>query len=543
MVEIFKENALLLLFVVTALGYWIGSIKVKGTGLGVAAVLFVGLGFGAIDSALRIPDIATTLGLTIFVYTIGLQSGPGFFRNIKQHGLRDILFVIFMLSLSAGITVALHFLFTFDASTTSGLFAGVTTNTAALAALLDAFTHNYDLESAAQLSREAVVGYSISYPMGVLGVMGAIALIEKALSIDYQAEEKALRQHYPIEQDMKNTAIRIQTDAYQELPLRDLQKLKGWHLVFGRRLRNGEISLTHWDMTLRKGDVVRLVGSREEVDKAIADLGEEVPEEMIAGDPVYNTARIFVSNPNVVGQKLAALNLNENYSTIISRYRRGDIDLLAKGDTILELGDQVRMVARRKDLPKIAKLFGNSYERLSHVNLLSFGLGMALGLWLGLIEFSLPNGSSFKLGFAGGPLVIALLLGSLRRTGPIVWTLSYGANLTLRQFGLTLLLAGIGINSGHTFLSTLMGGGGTWIFIASIIISILTAIITLAIGFKAVGIPFSFLTGMVANQPAILDFSVERARNKLPNIGFTTMLPVALITKIIFVQLLFSVLT
>ncbi|MCB0689386.1 MAG: hypothetical protein KDC53_22765 [Saprospiraceae bacterium] len=542
MVEIFKENAVLLLFVVAALGYWIGSIKIKGTGLGVAAVLFVGLGFGAIDPALRIPDIITTLGLTMFVYTIGLQSGPGFFRNIRQHGIRDVIFVVLMLCLSASISVALHFLFSFQASTTAGLFAGVTTNTAALAALLDAFTHNYNADIAAQLSKEAVVGYSISYPMGVLGVMMAIAFIERVLKINYQTEEESLRRHYPIEQDMKNTAIQVNTDSFADVTLRDMRQIMGWSLVFGRLLRDGEISLTHMDMSLRKGDIVRLVGNRDEVNQAIVELGEEVQGEIIAGDPAYDTARIFVSNPHVVGQKLAALNLNEKYAAIISRYRRGDIDLLATGDTILELGDQVRIVARKEDLPSIAKLFGNSYERLSHVNLLSFGLGMALGLVLGLIVFHLPNGSSFKLGFAGGPLVVALLLGSLRRTGPIVWTLSYGSNLTLRQFGLTLLLAGIGINSGHTFLSTLLGGGGSYIFLSSVIISVLTAIITLVIGYKLIRIPFSFLTGMVANQPAILDFSVDRAGNKLPNIGFTTMLPVALITKIIFVQLLFSVL-
>ncbi|NND31952.1 MAG: hypothetical protein HKN76_05120, partial [Saprospiraceae bacterium] len=185
----------------------------------------------------------------------------------------------------------------------------------------------------------------------------------------------------------------------------------------------------------------------------------------------------------------------------------------------------------------------NSYEHLSHVNLLSFGLGMALGLLLGLVEISLPGGATFKLGFAGGPLLVALVLGSLRRTGPVVWTMSYSANLTLRQIGLTLLLAGIGINSGHTFLSTVMGGGGGMIFLSSVIISVLTAMMTLIIGFKLVKIPFSFLTGMVANQPAILDFAIDKAGNKLPNIGFTTMLPVALITKILFVQLLFNLLS
>jgi len=542
MIEAFIENSVLLLFVVAALGYWIGSIKFRGNGLGVSAVLFVGLGVGALDPALRIPDIITGLGLTIFVYTIGLQSGPGFFRNIKQHGARDVLFVVLMLSLSAALIVGFHYLFHFKASTSAGLFAGVTTNTAALAGLLDAINNNNPPDLAAELSKEAVVGYSLSYPMGVLGVMMAIAIIERIFKVDYRKEEEVLRKHYPIDQDMKKVVIRITTSDFEDLELRELIRKHNWQVVFGRILRDGEISLSNWDLHLNQGDLIKAVGNREEIDRIVQVLGEEAPEDLLAGDPVYDTARIFVSNPKVAGEKLAALNLAEKYSAIISRYRRGDIDLLATGDTILELGDQVRFVARREDLPKIARVFGNSYESLSHVNLLSFGLGMALGLWLGLVQLNLPDGTSFKLGFAGGPLLVALILGTLRRTGPIVWTLSYSANLTLRQFGLTLLLAGIGINSGHTFLSTVSGGGGGNIFLSSVIISIMTAMITLIIGVKLAKIPFSFLTGMVANQPAILDFSVDRAGNKLPNIGFTTMLPVALITKIIFVQLLFKLL-
>ncbi len=542
-IDTFIGNPILLLFVVAALGYWLGNIRFKGGGLGVAAVLFVGLAFGALDPGLQIPETIIFLGLSIFVYTIGLQSGPGFVRNIRQHGLRDVLFVILMLILSAGITVGLHYLFHFNASTSAGLFAGVTTNTAALAGLLDAIAHSGSSpELIEQLSREAVVGYSLSYPMGVFGIILAIFLIERVLRINYSKEEEFLRRFYPIDQRIKNTTIRITTDQFAGRQLRDLLRENHWEVVFGRILRNGEVGLSSWDHQFQKNDVIRVVGNQDEIDRVVSQLGEEVDPDLIVGDHAYETARIFVSNPKVAGQKLAALNLTEKYSAIISRYRRGDIDLLATGDTILELGDQVRLVARKEDLPKISRLFGNSYEDLSHVNLLSFGLGMALGLWLGLIEINLPGGATLKLGFAGGPLVVALILGSLRRTGPIVWTMPYSANLTLRQIGLTLLLAGIGINSGHTFLSTISGGGGGYIFLASVIISILTGIITLTVGFKLVRIPFSFLTGMVANQPAILDIAIERAGNKLPNIGYTIMLPVALVTKILFVQLLYYLL-
>ncbi|MGB0863882.1 MAG: hypothetical protein ACPGXZ_13250, partial [Saprospiraceae bacterium] len=203
------------------------------------------------------------------------------------------------------------------------------------------------------------------------------------------------------------------------------------------------------------------------------------------------------------------------------------------------LGDRVLIVARHDEMKKLSKLFGNSYQDLSQINLFSFGFGMALGLLLGMVTFQFPGGFTFNLGFAGGPLIVALLLGSVRRTGPIVWTLPYSANLTLRQFGLILLLAGIGIRSGHTFLQTIISGGGGWLFLAGALISIISAFAALFVGYKIFKIPFSFLIGMVSSQPAVLDFSLDRAKNNLPTIGFTLMLPIGLIVKIILVQLLF----
>jgi putative transport protein len=540
MIQSFIDNPILLLFVVVGIGYWIGRFKLRGSRLGVAAVLFVGLGFGALDPALKIPEVIIFLGLSIFVFTIGLQSGPEFFSNFKKRGFRDLFFVIAMLGISAAIAVGLHFLFDFQASTTAGLWAGVTTNTPALAGLLDAISNSGSGELIENLSNEAVVGYSISYPVGVLGVMFSIIIVQRWLKINYKAEEKALRKEYPVDQDMVNTTIEIINQEAIDIVLRDFMRKYDYNAVFGRLKRGESVSLTHWDTRFKKGDLVRVVGPRDEIEDLLTIMGKEHPNVEFSGDVSYDQRRIFVSNPNVVGKNLGALNIREKYSVILTRVRRGDIDLLATSDTVLELGDQIRFVGRRSDLPHLAKLFGNSYDALSHVNLLSFGLGMALGLLLGMITVQLPGGTDFKLGFAGGPLIVALILGAVKRTGAIVWTMPYSANLTLRQIGLILLLAGIGINSGHTFLSTILDGGGGKIFISSVIITIATAFMTLLIGFKVLKIPYSILIGMVSNQPAILDFANEQTNNKLPNIGFTTMLPVALITKILFVQLLYS---
>ncbi len=543
MIQAFIENPTLLLFVVAGLGYGVGSIKVRGSSLGVAAVLFVGLAFGGLSAEFRVPEVIIFLGLTIFVYTIGLSSGPSFFATFRQRGSRDIIFVLLMLTFSAALTVGLHFLFGFQASTTSGLFAGSTTNTPALAGLLDAISNSQpDPARAKMMSEEGVVGYSLSYPMGVIGVMIAIAIMQRLMKIDYRREEEELKSEYPVKATVTSRTIEVTNPEAVGKPVRDLKARHGWSIVLGRVQRGDTVMLSNWDTVFELGDEVAVVGDVDELQRVGEFLGQIKSYKLSYDRSEYDTRRIFVSNPDIAGERLATLNLNERFAAIVTRVRRGDIDLLANAGTVLELGDRVRFVARRDDIPRIASFFGDSYDALSRINLLSFGLGMALGLWLGMITFQLPGGFTFRLGFAGGPLIVALILGALRRTGPVVWTLPYGANLTLRQVGLILMLAGIGVNSGHNFFSTITQGGGAMIFLAGAIISFFTTIITLFIGYRLLRIPFSFLLGMVANQPAILDFALDRTRNKLPNIGFTLMLPVSMVAKIVYVQLLFALL-
>lgn len=540
MITTLSENPLLLLFVVAAIGYGLGTIKIKGSSLGVAAVLFVGLFFGSLDKSLQIPNIILVLGLAIFVYTVGLTSGPSFFATFKRRGFRDFYFVTGMMVFSSALTYGLFLLFDLEPSVITGIFAGSSTNTPALAGILDTFSSQTTDENVLNvLIENAVVGYSISYPMGVLASMIAITLLQKWLKIDYKKEAFDLRREYPIAQKIINITIKVTNAELENKTLRDIIQQYNWTVVFGRIKHDNEITLSNFDSTLIIGDLVRVSGTEEELERLIPVLGEKVDNRFDDNETEYEIKRIFVSNPKVAGQTLAALNLNEKYSTIVTRLRRGDVDILVNNKTVFELGDRVRFVARRQDIPDLVKLFGDSYRALGQIDLLSFGFGMALGLLLGMITFELPGGIQFKLGFAGGPLIVALVLGALRRTGPIVWTLPYSANLTLRQIGLIFLLATIGVRSGHTFVSTILGGGAGLIFLAGTIISLSTAILTIFIGYKLLKIPFTLLTGMVANQPAILDFAIQKADNHLPNIGYALMMPVALIAKIVFVQILY----
>ena len=540
MSELFTNNPLLVLFLVAAIGYAVGNIKIRGTSLGVSAVLFFGLFFGGLFPGIELPNIIFLLGLTVFVYTIGLSNGKAFFKNIKRNGIRDLVFIIAMLTLSGALTAAVHYLFGFKSSLSAGLFAGSTTNTPALAGLLDTISKKADAATASVMQQDAVIGYSLSYPMGVLGVMIAIAIMTKWLGIDFKKEARSLSRDYPTGQDLESVSIKIQKLGEGGISIRELLKTNKWKVVFGRIQKGDSVFLPNWDTIIENDNILTFAGRAEVLAEVVKSLGSVTSKDLSDDSSAYQTSRIFVSNAKITGKTIASLNLGEKFSAIITRVRRGDIDVLADGHTVLELGDRIRFVARKEDLPEMRKLFGDSYDAVSHINLFSFGLGMALGILLGMITFTLTPTVSFKLGFAGGPLIVGLILGSLRRTGPIVWTLPYSANLTLRQFSLILLLATIGVQSGSTFFTTIGGGGGGMIFIAGTIISCLTAFITLWIGYKWVKIPFSFLLGMVSNQPAILQFSMDKSGNQLPSHGYTIMFPIALIIKIVYVQLLFT---
>lgn len=545
MLDILIANPLLLLFVVSALGYLLGRIRFKGSSLGVAAVLFVGLAAGALHPDLSLPPVIFDLGLIIFVYTLGLSSGAGFFASFRRKGLRDNLFVLLMILIAAGFVAAAALLLDFSAPVAAGLFAGSLTNTPALAGLLETIGASAAPEQREALQTLPVVGYSVAYPMGVLGVILAALALQRLWRIDFHAETQALRRFQVVEQALYNRTVRVTRPEAVGLPLRELRRRHTWDVVFGRMERDGELMIATGDTVLQMGDLLSVVGAPDDVDALVPVVGEATERHLELERSEYDFRRIFVSNPDVAGRSLRELALPQRFGALVTRVRRGDIDLLAHGDTVLELGDRVRVVSRRKDLTALSDYFGDSYRELSEINLLSFGLGLTAGLLLGLAPMPLPGGVTFRLGYAGGPLLVALVLGALRRSGPFVWVLPYSANLTLRQIGLSLLLAAIGVRSGHTFFTTLGASGGLSIFLAGAAITTLTALLALWVGYRWLKIPFPLLLGMLAGlhtQPAVLGYALEQADSELPNIGYALVFPLATISKIIVAQLLLSLL-
>ncbi len=543
MIEALINNSILLLFFTMAIGYGIGEIKVGNFSLGVAAVLFIGLLIGGLSEDIQVPQVFIAFGLAIYLYSIGLTSGPSFFNNMQKNGLRDISVILLMLILSAIINIGLCAFFDYSAARTAGIFAGATTNTPALAGLLDVI-HNLHPESTigATQAQDAVGSYSFSYPLGILGTLIALLIMIRLFNVDFGAEEKALGDTYQTKKDIVSASVKITNSLMCGPTLRDLKRTYHMKVVFGRMIRDENISLSNFDTIFEFDDKVFIVGDKEEVDRVIHLMGQRQDKSQDEYGSSYISKRIFVSNPDIAGQKISTLNLQEHFSAIVTRVRRGDIDLLADPDTVLELGDMVRFVCRRKDTKGLSKFFGDSYESLGTVNLFTFAGGLSLGLYLGMINFNLPGDISFKLGYAGGPMVVGLVMGTIRRTGQLVWTVPYSANLTFRQFGLSILLAGIGINSGYNFISHLFEIQTLYTMLIAILVAFATGVLTLVIGYKLFKIPFSILGGMLAHQPALLDFLIQRTKNNLPMVGYTTMLPIALVIKIIIVQLMYLLL-
>jgi putative transport protein len=544
MIDLLIANPLLLLFVVAAIGYLLGRIKLGGVSLGVAAVLFVGLAFGALDPELRLPEIVYLLGLVLFVYTIGLSSGPSFFASLQRKGLRDNLLVLAVILLAVVLTVAAHFIIGLSAPLTAGMFAGSLTNTPALAGVLEQLKRSEIVTDA--LLAEPVVGYSVTYPMGVLGMILAIYILQRFWKVDYAAEALGLPELDAGSEHLVSRTVRVTRPEIDGRNLGELVHTFGWDVVFGRIQHNGHVSLATSDAYLKLTDMLSVVGHVDEIDRVVAQFGELAPEQLELDRHTLDFRRVFVSSNKVAGKRLRELDLPRTQGAIITRLRRGDADILPHGDTVLELGDRVRVVTRRENLDAVSKYFGDSYRRLSEIDVVSLGLGLALGLLLGMVPIPLPGGMTFTLGFAGGPLLVALVLGWLERSGPIIWSLPYSANLTLRQLGLTLFLAGVGTRSGYSFVTTFAQGNGLAIFIAGALITCITALTLLAVGHKLLKIPMGLCVGMLAGlqtQPALLAFANEQTRNDLPNIGYATVYPMATIGKIVCAQMLLLLLS
>jgi putative transport protein len=540
-IELLAENPLLLLFLVAAVGVPIGQIPLGGSRLGVAAVLFSGLAFGALDPSLTLPPVVYLLGLVLFIYPVGLSSGPAFFAAFRRKGLRDNGLVAGVLVAAGAAAAGLGLLLDLGGPLTAGLFAGSLTNTPALAAVLEAVTRANPGASDA-LTTLPAVGYSIAYPVGVLGVILAIAAAQRLWRVDYAAEAETLAELGATHVDVQNRTLEVTRAEVQGQGLGELVRGQGWDVVFSRVETAEGIQVADADTRLQFGQRLTVVGRPEEVARVEAYLGRPTDEILTADRSQLDYRRIFVSRGEVAGHRLDQLDLRRRFGATITRVRRGDVELLPHAGMVLELGDRVRVVAPPDRIAEVGEFFGDSYHALSQINVLTFSLGIALGMLVGLVPIPV-GGVQVQLGLAGGPLLVGLILGARGTTGPLVWTLPYSANHTLRQFGLLLFFAGVGTRAGYAFWDMLLQPSGLVLFGAGALLTCSVALLTLWAGYRLLRIPMSLLTGMVAGlhtQPAVLSYATEQTGNDLPSVGYATVFPVATFLKLIVAQLLLA---
>ncbi len=541
MIDLLLEQPLLLLFSIAAISYPLGRMRVFGISLGVAAALFVGLGFGALHPQMRLPDIIWQLGLVLFVYTVGLMNGPTFFASFKGAGVRYLVFTVVMMSAVVAVIAGAAWMFDLSAPLAAGLFAGSLTNTPALAAVVEYMAETLPADAPAFLRNAPVVGYSVAYPVSVLGMIVATAIAQRIFKPDYAAEALALGLPSEGENPLRHLTIRVTRDEEGGISITEAAQRMAEPVVFGRIRHDEKLVLATSEEHLRPGDLITAVGTVEALEEAAAFLGEISPQDIALDRTTLDARRMFISSSAVAGRRISDLALPRTHGAIITRVRRGDADLLPTPDLVLQLGDRVRVLAERSRLPEISRFFGDSMRRLSEVDLLSFNLGLGLGILLGLLPIPLPGGITARLGLAGGPLLVALVLGARGRTGPVVWTLPYGANLTLRQVGLVLFLSGIGTRAGYSFFEVMGSGQGVMLMALSATIIATLAILGFAAGHYVMKLPMSLLTGLMAGvqgQPATLGFALEQARNEGPNVTYASVFPFAIILKIIVAQLL-----
>ncbi len=531
--DFLSQNTIALLFLTIGIGYLLSKLEVKGVGLGVASVLFLGLAVGAFgEGRFKVPDVIGQLGLLLFVYTVGLQSGPGFFRILRQRGISLTLLAIFSLGMVAVVAALCSTLFSLNGAVLVGMFCGSLTNTPALAAATEAIGSHPDAPLIA-------VGYSVVYPLAVVLPILLSLLIASLRKVDVaretaRAEEAAgTKTEAPVG---KNFVLK-----HSDLVGKTVREalIEPFGVRISRIKRGDEIFVGVANTVLQQGDVLRVVGSANTVQQAGEAIGEETAESPEAERKQVDFRRILLTNPSLIGKRLKELDLENTWGAVVTRIRRGDTDFFPNDDTILERGDRLRVVAPTDRIADLTKYLGDSAKALSETDYLSLSLGILLGIAIGQIPIQIGD-FELKLGLAGGALLVSLVLGFLGRTGPLIWDLPLEIDATFRQLGLVLFFASVGIKSGAQFANAI-GGQGLLLISIGALLTFTSAFLFLVGSMWILRLDWVTATGTLAGgqtQPAVLSFIGKLANSEAPNIAYSAVFPTAMILKILLAQAL-----
>ena len=536
-------HTVLVLSLVIAAGVMLSKIKIAGISIGVTWILFVGILAGHLGMSVdhNTLHFIKEFGLILFVFSIGLQVGPGFFSSFKEGGLKLVGCAAAVVALGAIATYVIHLVTGTPMTTMVGVMSGAVTNTPGLGAAQQAYA------DATGINDETIaLGYAVAYPLGVVGVILSLIAIRFITRVDFAEENKALEAMRAEHTNVERISVEFTNGALEGHNIAHLRELINRSFVISRIMhQDGTITIADGSSLLKLGEKLRVICSPDDSEAVVAFLGQqiEMTKEEWGATPESQTQlvsrRIIITKPEINGKKFSDLRLRTKYGINITRVNRAGIDLIPYQGMELQMGDRVMVVGNEDAIEQVANVLGNSLKKLREPQLLTIFLGIALGVLFGSIPLmNIPQ--PVKLGLAGGPLIVALLIG---RFGPHFHLVTYttmSANLMLREVGLAMFLAGVGIGAGDGFVEAIAGGGYRWIgygFIITILplmIVGLFARLKLKLNYYTL---MGLLSGSMTNPPA-LGYSNATSGNDMPALGYATVYPVVMFLRVLTAQML-----
>ena len=542
-------QAVIMISLVSAVGLYLGRIKIFGISLGITFVFFAGILAGHLGIVVNKDMLyfAQSFGLILFVYALGLQVGPGFFSSLKKGGVAMNMMGLGVIALGLAMTVGLHWTTGVSLSNMVGLLCGAVTNTPALGAAQQALLQ-IDPGNTKGVT-DMALACAVAYPLGVVGVILAIIILKAMFANKEQKDQKEQRDTttYVAEFQVSNPAI-------YEKSIKDIMKLTDKHFVISRIWRNGKVSIPTSDTLLHEHDHLLIISVKSDVENIKVLFGEQENVDWNKADIDWNaidsqliSRRIAVTRNRVNGVKLGSLRLRNLYGINITRVNRAGIDLLASPDLRLQIGDRLTIVGEANSVNTVGKILGDEIKRLKNPNLLAVFIGITLGMLLGALPITLPGMSTpVKLGIAGGPIIVGILMGSF---GPRLHLTTYttmSANLMLRQLGIIIYLAGLGLDSGAHFFETVFRAEGLlWVGLGFL----LTIVPVLIVGIMASRFfkldyahNIGMLCGSMAN-PMALNYANTTVEGDEPSVSYATVYPLSMFIRVISAQLVLMLFT
>ena len=539
-------HSVMLLCACIVCGILLGRIKIFGISLGITFVLFVGILMGHLGISMdaEVLHFMKEFGLILFVYSVGMQVGPGFFSSFKQGGITLNLLATGVVLIGVAVTVVIHYITDLPMETMVGILSGAVTNTPGMGAAQTAYQ---DITGMAGDS--IAMGYAVCYPLGVVGIILAIVLVRFIFKVRYDKEQAELD---AIDNSISNQAklytLEVCNPAIYGHTVPEVAKLLiHRELVVSRVLHasDGSMEIASSTTVLNQGDKVFIITVENDIDVISTIVGKVIdmkPEEWYKKDKSLISRRIIVTKSELNGKRLGELNLRKQYHINISRINRAGVDLVARPNLVIQMGDRLTVVGGEDDVRKVEDILGNSLKRLNEPNLVTLFLGIFLGVLLGSVPLMFPGiPQPVKLGLAGGPLIVAILISKFGYKYKLVTYNTISSNLLLREIGITIFLACVGVGAGDGFVDTIVNQGGWQWMGYGFLISFLPLMIIGIIGRKICKINYFTLMGLMAGSttdPPALAYSNATAGNDAPAVGYATVYPLTMFLRVLTAQLL-----